>query len=94
MTGYLKSEGLSVGEVTANHQTLAVSGTAAQVEKAFDVSLGTYRPTQSFFANAAAPSLPAGVAAEISSVAGLDTRRSTRTRCSRRRAADRTPAPR
>ncbi|HTJ72389.1 MAG TPA: S53 family peptidase [Actinospica sp.] len=72
VTAYLKAEGLTVGQVTANHQTLPVSGTAAQVEKAFDVSLGTYRADgNSFYANTNAPSLPAGVAAAVTSVAGL-----------------------
>jgi kumamolisin len=73
VTSYLKSEGLSVGQVSANHLTLPVSGTAAQVEKAFDVSIGTYAAGgKSFYANAAAPSLPADVASAVSSVAGLD----------------------
>ena len=73
VTSYLKSEGLSVGQVTANHLTLPVSGTAAQVEKAFDVSLGTYQAGgKSFYANAAKPSLPADIASVVRSVAGLD----------------------
>ena len=74
VTSYLKSEGLSVGKVTANHLTLAVSGTTAQVEKAFDVSIGTYKDsTHSFYANAAAPSLPSSIASVVSGVAGLST---------------------
>lgn len=73
VTAYLKGEGLSVGQVTANHLTLPVSGTAAQVEKAFDVSLGTYRAAgHSFYANTAAPSLPASIASVVSGVAGLN----------------------
>ena len=73
VTSYLKSEGLSVGALTANHLTLAVSGTAAQVEKAFSVSIGTYKSaTQSFYANSAAPSLPASIASVVSGVAGLE----------------------
>jgi kumamolisin len=73
VTSYLKSEGLSVGQVTANHLTVPVSGTASQVEKAFDVSLSTYRSAgHSFYANASAPSLPASIASVVGGVAGLD----------------------
>ena len=72
-TSYLKAEGLSVGAVTANHLTLAAEGTAAQAEAAFGVSLGTYRGSagSDFYANAAAPSLPAAIAADVDGVAGL-----------------------
>jgi kumamolisin len=73
VTAYLKSEGLKVGALTANHTTLAASGTATQVEKAFDVSLSTYKSaTQSFYANSSAPSLPASIASVVSNVAGLN----------------------
>ena len=73
VTAYLKGEGLSVGQVTANHMTLPVSGTAAQVEKAFDISIGTYTAAgKSFYANSAAPSLPASIASVVSGVAGLN----------------------
>jgi kumamolisin len=74
VTSYLKSEGLTVGAPTANHLTISTSGTAAQVEKAFGVSLGVYHDAtgnRDFFANEAAPSLPASFAAEVSGVAGL-----------------------
>jgi kumamolisin len=74
VAGYLESEGLSVGQATANHLTLPVSGTAAQVEKAFAVSIGTYRSgARSFYANTAAPSLPASIASLVQNVAGLST---------------------
>jgi kumamolisin len=74
VTSYLESEGLSVGALTGNHLTLAASGTAAQVEKAFSVSIGAYKTsTQSFYANSAAPSLPASIASVVSGVAGLNT---------------------
>ncbi|MBR7836460.1 S8/S53 family peptidase [Actinospica durhamensis] len=74
VTSYLHSQGLSVGKVTANHLTLAVSGSTAQVEKAFDVSIGTYKTgSHSFYANAAAPSLPSSIASVVAGVAGLST---------------------
>lgn len=74
VSSYLRSAGLSVGQVTANHLTLSVGGTAAQVEKAFDVSIGTYQTSsRSFYANEAAPSLPSSIASVVSGVAGLST---------------------
>jgi kumamolisin len=73
VASYLKSQGLSVGALTGNHLTLAVSGTAAQVEKAFDVSISSYKTaTQTFHANSAAPSLPASIASLVTGVAGMN----------------------
>jgi kumamolisin len=76
VTSYLKSEGLSVGAPTANHLTLTASGTSAQVEKAFDVTLGTYRDAtgRDFYANTAAPTLPTSIASLVDGVAGLSTK--------------------
>ncbi|ACU72282.1 Peptidase S53 propeptide [Catenulispora acidiphila DSM 44928] len=72
VTKYLRGQGLSVGAVTDNHQTIAVQGTAAQAEKAFGVQLGTWRSSgRDVFANTAAPSLPTDIASIVSGVAGL-----------------------
>lgn len=76
VTSYLKSEGLSVGTVYANHLALNVTGTAAQVEKAFGVTLNTYhdaKTNRDFYANPADPTLPASIASDVVSVAGLST---------------------
>jgi kumamolisin len=74
VSSYLKSEGIAVGALTANHLTLAASGTAAQAEKAFAVSISTYKSAnQSFYANTAAPSLPASIASLVTGIAGLNT---------------------
>ena len=71
---YLRAQGLSVGAATANHLTLAASGTAAQVEKAFGVQLNTFHTAgRDVFANTTAPTLPADVASVVSGVAGLST---------------------
>ncbi|WP_194926837.1 S53 family peptidase [Catenulispora pinisilvae] len=72
LTTYLRGQGLTVGALTANRQTLAVSGTAAQAEKAFGVQLGTWHADgRDVFANTAAPTLPTDIASIVSSVAGL-----------------------
>jgi kumamolisin len=69
---YLRSQGLSVGAVSANHLTIAVQGTAAQAEKAFGVQLGTWRAEgRDVFANTAVPTLPADIASIVAGVAGL-----------------------
>ena len=89
VTSYLKGQGLAVAKPTANGLSLQASGTAAQVQKAFGTSLATYRDAagkRDFYANSAAPVLPAAVAAAVTDVAGLsdyatyshfDTRRAT-----------------
>jgi len=74
VTSYLRSEGLKVGAVYANHLAVSVTGTAAQVEKAFGVTLHTYHDAatkRNFYANAANPTLPASIASDVVSVAGL-----------------------
>ena len=70
---YLASHGLKVGAVTANGLTLSASGSATQIEKAFGTTLATYRDSagRQFYANTAAPVLPAGIAAAVTDVSGL-----------------------
>ncbi|MEY9928525.1 kumamolisin [Catenulispora sp. GP43] len=72
VTKYLKAQGLSVGAATANHLTLSASGSAAKVEKAFGVQLGTWHTAgRDVFANTTAPTLPTDIASVVSGVAGL-----------------------
>lgn len=74
VTGYLRSQGLTVGAVSANHLTVQARGTVAQVQKAFGTTLATYRDAataRDFYANTAAPVLPAGIAGAVSDVSGL-----------------------
>ena len=74
VTAYLKGQGLTVAKPTANRLSVQASGTAAQVQKAFGTSLATYHDAaakRDFFANSAAPVLPAAIAAAVTDVAGL-----------------------
>ena len=74
VTAYLKAQGLAVAKPTANRLSVQASGTAAQVQKAFGTSLATYHDTaakRDFFANSAAPVLPAAIASAVTDVAGL-----------------------
>jgi subtilase family serine protease len=70
----LRAQGLSVGTVTANNLTLPVTGTAAQVQKAFSVSESQVQlPSGRIaYANAQAPTLQSNIAHYVQGVIGLD----------------------
>jgi kumamolisin len=72
---FLKQAGVSNIEVSANRQVITFSGTAKQLESAFHTSIGNYTDTVSgrhFYANDAAPALPANVSSVVANVVGLD----------------------
>jgi subtilase family serine protease len=70
----LTAAGLHVGNAEANHLTLSVSGTTAEVEKAFSVSLVQVRLASNrvAYANTTAPTLPSSVASAVRGVVGLN----------------------
>ena len=70
----MRAGGLRVGAPTANHLTIPVSGTVAEVQRAFSVTEAQVRlPSgRSAFANDRAPRLAAGIAPSIQVVLGLD----------------------
>lgn len=73
LTQYLQSHGLSVSAVSAAHTRLTVTGTADQAQRAFAVDL--HRFTISgipYYANAAAPTVPAELSDRIAGISGLD----------------------
>ena len=69
---WLRSQGFTVGDVPENHTTIGASGTAAQVNHAFGITLGTYR-TSGHVVRAAdrAPSVPASLSGIVRGVIGL-----------------------
>ena len=72
-TSWLQSQGLTVGAVSAAKTRLTVTGTAAQVQQAFAVSLRRYQMAGTvYFANSTRPSLPQEIAPLIAGVSGLD----------------------
>ncbi len=72
VTAWLKSQGMSVGTLSAGGTWLTASGTAAQVESAFGVALHQYQVgARTYIANTGAASLPAAVAPMIASIDGL-----------------------
>ena len=70
----LRAGGLHVGAPTANRLTLPVSGTVAQVQRAFSVTEAQVRLPggRVTFANDRAPRLAAGISRSVQAVLGLD----------------------
>lgn len=69
----LSAQGLTVGSVAADKMFISVSGTVAQAEHAFGVTIDGYRAAgRTFYANTAAPTLPASVSGDVAQVVGLD----------------------
>ena len=72
---FLEKSGATGIEVSGNRQAITFTGSAAQLESAFHTRIGTYHDQVSgrdFFANDAAPTVPADVSAVVGNVVGLD----------------------
>ena len=69
---WLERNGFQVEEIAASHQALVFSGTAAQVESAFQTTMRTYRIAgQQHIANASDPMIPAALAPVVVGVVSL-----------------------
>jgi subtilase family serine protease len=70
----LRAQGLEVGAATSNDLTIPITGTAAQVQKAFSVSLSHVKLAggRIAYANQQAPALPSSIAPYVQGVIGLD----------------------
>ncbi len=74
VSGYLRDHHLSVSSVEAHHRYVAVTGSNANIESAFGVTLKKFhRHGQTVQANTDAVSLPSDVATSVLTVTGLDT---------------------
>jgi subtilase family serine protease len=74
VANYLASAGLHVDSVEANRRYVAATGTRAQLERTFGVTLaGFTHDGQSVVAPTTAASLPRAVAADVLTISGLDT---------------------
>ncbi len=72
-TKWLRSEGFKVGRVSKDRMTVAASGTAAQVERAFNTSLARYRVTGNVVQLASRDfTVPASIAGTISGAIGIN----------------------
>jgi hypothetical protein len=74
LTHALRASGLSVGLPTANHLLLPVRGTAAEIERAFSLSLSRIVLSNGAraFADLDTPRLPRALAADVQGIIGLD----------------------
>ncbi|MEE4542445.1 S53 family peptidase [Streptomyces sp. V4-01] len=75
VTDFLRAQGLTVGAVHSGNLLVDASGTAAQLQKAFGTRLSTWKEGatgRTFYANDAAPTVPAAVASLVSGVSGLN----------------------
>lgn len=72
VSSWLRDQGFTVGAVPANHLYVPASGTVAQAEHAFNVSLKYYRVgTQTLRAPTGTPSVPSSMAGLVRGVLGL-----------------------
>ena len=73
ITQWLQGQGLKVLSVARAKNWIAASGTAAQVETAFQTEIHTYAADgETHYANATEPSVPAAFGTVIKSIRGLD----------------------
>jgi subtilase family serine protease len=96
VTGWLRSQGITVDGVTPDRMTVQATGTAAAVQRAFATSLGEYRQHGKVLRLASsALTVPAGVSALIAGVTGIDETPATPDNVGREAAspAGRSPAP-
>jgi uncharacterized protein (TIGR03437 family) len=73
ITGWLQQQGLHVVSVARGKTWIAASGTAAQVEAAFQTEIHSYvADGETHFANASAPSVPAAFGPVLKGIRGLN----------------------
>jgi len=72
ITNWLQSQGFQVDEVTASQRSIIFSGTASQVERAFNTQMRAYRVNgESHIGNAVDPSIPSALAPVVAGVLSL-----------------------
>ncbi|HTA45594.1 MAG TPA: protease pro-enzyme activation domain-containing protein, partial [Bryobacteraceae bacterium] len=72
ITAWLQAQGLTVVNTARGRDWIAVSGSAAQIENAFQTEIHQYVVNgESHFANATEPSVPAAIAPMVMSIGGL-----------------------
>ncbi len=73
VTAFLRSQGLTVTNVSSNNLLINAAGTVAQAQQAFHTQINTYRlGSRVFYANAVAPSVPGSISSLIAAINGLD----------------------
>jgi kumamolisin len=83
---YAKSQGLTVVETNASRRSVVVSGTAAQMNKAFAVQLHDYdSPRGKYHGHTGPAQVPAAIAETVEAVIGLDNRKIPATHFAKRK---------
>lgn len=73
VSGWLRSQGLTITAVSRSRTFVTVSGTAAQVQAAFQTPIHQVQTNGNLhFANLSAPTLPAPIAKIVGTITGLD----------------------
>ncbi|HLX40922.1 MAG TPA: protease pro-enzyme activation domain-containing protein, partial [Ktedonobacteraceae bacterium] len=73
VANYLHSQGLTVQSISPNGLLIDASATVGQAEAAFRVAINNYQlGTNTFYANASAPTIPTSLSSLIASIGGLD----------------------
>lgn len=73
VVSYLRSQNLSVHSVSSNHLLIHASGSVANIEHAFSVTLADYVVAgRTVYAPTSEPSVPPGLAGMILNISGLD----------------------
>jgi subtilase family serine protease len=70
----MRADGLTLGALARDRLSIAISGTAAEASRAFDVNLRRYRVRsgREVYANTSAPRVPVGLGGVVAAVLGLD----------------------
>jgi kumamolisin len=74
VTSYLRSQGITVSDVSANNTVIDAQGQASDVQRAFDTTIARFhdpRLNRDYHANTSALSLPQTVAPDVLGVVGL-----------------------
>src|SRR5207245_1474222 len=81
---FLKQQGLTLGDRAANRLIVDTTGTVAQIEQAFHITINNYRGTDGkvHFGNATSPQLPATIANLSAGIVGLSDENSFHTNIS------------
>jgi kumamolisin len=71
---YLQAGGFTITHTYSHHLLIAFSGSVAQVERTFQVSINNYQAPDgsAFYANAQAPLLPVQLASAVQTISGLN----------------------
>jgi subtilase family serine protease len=73
VVSYLQSQGMTITSIAPNNLLIDATGTVAQVDQIFSTTINNYQlGSQSFYANASPPVVPAAISQLISSIGGLD----------------------